>query len=207
MLIVGRGMHRLIGSSMSKKPRDFYHIQDRLCLGWRYTSGIFALSSQGIAALTKRIDLLSDKNELNTSSSAELIDLMAQKIALLERALDYQNDDRLLNPVEVRMDAEEVEVSLSSSGLGFFSEVIAEEDAHVEIDLTLDTMGLDVKMGATVLESRLSADSEKPGYWVRVRFDRNQEQEVDHLLAHVTQRQIEKLQRKTDDKSDEQALA
>ena len=83
MLIVGRGMHRLIGSSMSKKPRDFYHIQDRLCLGWRYTSGIFALSSQGIAALTKRIDLLSDKNELNTSSSAELIDLMAQKIALL----------------------------------------------------------------------------------------------------------------------------
>jgi len=57
------------------------------------------------------------------------------------------------------------------------------------------------------LESRLSADSEKPGYWVRVRFDRYQEQEVDHLLAHVTQRQIEKLQRKSDNKSDEQALA
>ena len=91
--------------------------------------------------------------------------------------------------------------------MGFCSEVIAEEDAHVGIDLTLETMGLNIRMGATVLESRLSADSEKPGYWIRVRFDRNQDQEVDHLLAHVTQRQIEKLQRKSDNKSDEQALA
>ena len=192
---------------MSKKPRDFYHIQDRLCLGWRYTSGIGALSSQGIAALTQRIDLLSDEIELDTPNLTELIDLMAQKISLLEKALDYQNDDRLLNVVEERIVVEEVEVSLSSSGMGFFSGVIAEEDAHVEIDLTLETMGLNIRMGATVLESRLSADSEKPGYWIRVRFDRNQDQEVDHLLAHVTQRQIEKLQRKSDNKSDEQALA
>ena len=192
---------------MSKKPRDFYHIQDRLCLEWRYTSGIGALSSQGIAALTQRIDLLSDEIELDTPNLTELIDLMAQKISLLEKALDYQNDDRLLNVVEERIGVEEVEVSLSSSGMGFFSEVIAEEDAHVEIDLTLETMGLNIRMGATVLESRLSADSEKPGYWIRVRFDRNQDQEVDHLLAHVTQRQIEKLQRKSDNKSDEQALA
>ena len=176
-------------------------------MGWRYTSGIGALSSQGIAALTQRIDLLSDEIELDTPNLTELIDLMAQKISLLEKALDYQNDDRLLNVVEERISVEEVEVSLSSSGMGFFSEVIAEEDAHVEIDLTLETMGLNIRMGATVLESRLSADSEKPGYWIRVRFDRNQDQEVDHLLAHVTQRQIEKLQRRSDNKSDEQALA
>ena len=176
-------------------------------MGWRYTSGIGALSSHGIAALTQRIDSLSDKIELDTPNLTELIDLMSEKISLLEKALDYQNDDRLLNVVEERISVEEVEVSLSSSGMGFFSEVIADEDAHVEIDLTLETMGFNVRMGATVLESRLSADSEKPGYWVRVRFDRNQEQEVDHLLAHVTQRQIEKLQRKSDNKSDEQALA
>jgi hypothetical protein len=192
---------------MSKKPRDFYHIQDRLCLGWRYTSGVGALSSHGIAALTQRIDSLSDKIELDTPNLSELINLMSQKISLLEKALDHQNDGRLLSAVEEQTSVEEVEVSLSSSGMGFFSEVIAEEDAHVEIDLTLETMGFDVRMGATVLESRLSADSEKPGYWVRVRFDRNQEQEVDHLLAHVTQRQIEKLQRKSDNNSDEQALA
>jgi hypothetical protein len=192
---------------MSKKPRDFYHIQDRLCLGWRYTSGVGALSSHGIAALTQRIDSLSDKIELDTPNLSELINLMSQKISLLEKALDHQNDGRLLSAVEEQTSVEEVEVSLSSSGMGFFSEVIAEEDAHVEIDLTLETIGFDVRMGATVLESRLSADSEKPGYWVRVRFDRNQEQEVDHLLAHVTQRQIEKLQRKSDNNSDEQALA
>ena len=176
-------------------------------MGWKYTSGIGALSSQGIAVLTQRIDLLSDKIELDTPNLTELIDLMSQKISLLEKALDYQNDDRLLNMIDERVVTEEVEVSLSSSGMGFFSEVIAEEDAHVEIDLTLETMALTIRMGATVLESRLSADSEKPGYWVRVRFDRNQDQEVDHLLAHVTQRQIEKLQRKSDNKSDEQELA
>jgi len=192
---------------MSKKPRDFYHIQDRLSLGWRYTSGNDVLSSQGIAVLTQRINLLSDQIELDTPNLTELVDLMSQKIALLEKVLDYQNDDRSPDIVEKRIGEEKVEVSLSSSGMGFFSEVIAEEDAHVEIDLTLETMGLDVRMGATVLESRLSADSEKPGYWVRVRFDRGQEQEVDRLLAHVTQRQIEKLQRRSDKKSDEQALA
>jgi hypothetical protein len=160
-----------------------------------------------LAALTQRIDSLSDKIELDTPNLSELINLMSQKISLLEKALDHQNDGRLLSAVEEQTSVEEVEVSLSSSGMGFFSEVIAEEDAHVEIDLTLETIGFDVTIGATVLESRLSADSEKPGYWVRVRFDRNQEQEVDHLLAHVTQRQIEKLQRKSDNNSDEQALA
>ena len=69
-------------------------------MGWRYTSGIGALSSQGIAALTQRIDLLSNDIELDTPNLTELIDLMAQKIALLEKALDYQNDDRLLNVIE-----------------------------------------------------------------------------------------------------------
>ena len=192
---------------MSKKPRDFYHIQDRLCLAWKYISGARSLSSDDIAALTKRIELLSHKIELDTPDLAEFIELMSQKISLLEKALEYQNTDNFSNLVEKQTSMEEVEVSLSSSGMGFFSEVIAEEDAHVEIDLTLETMGFNIRMGATVLESRLSADSEKPGYWVRVRFDRNQEQEVDHLLAHVTQRQIEKLQRKSDNKSDEQALA
>ena len=174
-------------------------------MGWRYTSGIGSLSSQGIADLTHRINLLSDKIEPGTSNQAELIDLMSQKISLLEKALDHQNGDRLASIVDERISLEEVEVSLSSSGMGFFSEVLAEEDAHVEVDLMLETMGVNVRMSASVLESRLSADSEKPGYWVRVRFDRNQEQEVSQLLAHVTQRQIEKLQRKTDNKSDDQA--
>ena len=191
---------------MSKKPRDFYHIQDRLCLAWKYISGASSLSSDDIAALTKRIELLSHKIELDTPDLAEFIELMSQKISLLEKALEHQNTDNFSNLVEKQTSTEEVEVSLSSSGMGFFSEVLAEEDAHVEIDLTLETMDLNIKMGATVLESRLSADSEKPGYWVRVRFDRNQEQEIDQLLAHVTQRQIEKLKRKTDKKPDEQVL-
>ena len=80
--------------------------------------------------------------------------------------------------------------------MGFFSQTFVEEDSQIGIALKLDTVGADIDISATVLESRLSADSENPGYWVRVRFDRNQEYQVDQLLAHVTQRQIERLQKR-----------
>ena len=97
-----------------------------------------------------------------------------------------------------------VEVSLSSSGMGFFSDSLADDDAKIEVALTLNTLDLSVNFVATVLECRLSADAENPGYWIRVRFDRNQDQQIDRLLGHVTQRQIEKLQRSTKSPSSSQ---
>ena len=82
--------------------------------------------------------------------------------------------------------------------MGFFSESFADDDSKVEISLTLGTVELSVDFSATVLECRLSADSENPGYWIRVRFARDQDKQIDQLLAHVTQRQIERLQRNSD---------
>ena len=66
----------------------------------------------------------------------------------------------------------------------------------IEISLYLDTVDTELDLEASVLESRVSADSENPGFWVRTRFTRKQDHKIDLLLAHVSQRQIEKLERK-----------
>ena len=83
------------------------------------------------------------------------------------------------------------------SGIGFFSQKSIDEDAVIEILLYLDTVDKELNLEASVLESRVSADSENPGFWIRTRFTRKQDQKIDLLLAHVSQRQIEKLERKS----------
>lgn len=181
---------------MSKKGRDFYHIQDQLPLAWRYSTEARVPIDPEVESLSLRIDELAD---IIPSSSPEIIaltDLMFQKISILERALTvFSSQDRRGLDLS-HSDKKKVEVSLSSSGLGFFSELFAEEDSEIEIALTLDTVNSDIEMRATVLESRQSADSENPGYWVRVRFTSGQEDLINQIVAHVAQRQIEKLERK-----------
>ena len=44
--------------------------------------------------------------------------------------------------------------------MGFFRGALAEEEAELELFLKLDTVGVDLSMSATVMECRLSADSE-----------------------------------------------
>ena len=48
-----------------------------------------------------------------------------------------------------------------------------------------------------IIESRVSADAENPGYWLRGRFLEDQEKQVDAIVAHVNQRQFEQLQRRS----------
>ena len=116
----------------------------------------------------------------------------------MEQASEVSNYDQQSGVKISDEKKQTVEVSLSSSGMGFFSESFAEDDSRVEISLTLGTFDLTVDFSATVVECRLSADSENPGYWIRVRFAKDQDQQIDQLLAHVTQRQIQRLQRTTD---------
>jgi len=183
---------------MSKKSRDFYHIQDQLTLAWRYASGSKGVRNPQIEALSREIDDLGRKLIVSNPELSEYIELSAKKIALLEKIAEVVNKSN--EHTENLSDKEKraVEVSLSSSGMGFFSESFAEDDAKIEISLNLTTLQLNVEFRATVLECRLSADSENPGYWIRVRFARDQGQQIDQLLAHVAQRQIEQLQRNVD---------
>ena len=182
---------------MVKKSRDFYHIQDQIPLSWRYGSSLQWVDP-GIDVLSDRINELAQRLSTLGPDALEFVALVNQKIDLLEKALACEGETQATIERTDLAPKEEVEVSLSSSGIGFFSKVNAEEEASIDLFLTLETLKTEIQMAATVLECRLSADSENPGYWIRVRFSRNQEQKIDKLLAHVTQRQIDKLKKKPD---------
>jgi hypothetical protein len=184
-------------ATMSSKARDFYHIQDQISLAWSYASGKRRWRDLELEVLSNRISEISDKIKPTSADVVTFIELTNKKIQLLESALESTLAEQEAPQQHDSQIKQTVEVSLSSSGMGFFSEKHAEEDSQLELELTLPTVNQDIRMSATVLECRSSADSENPGYWIRVRFSRDQEHEVDQLLAHVTQRQIEKLQRKS----------
>ena len=187
---------------MGGKKRDFYHIQDRLELAWRYTTQASLANGVRIDDLSRQIEEVSIELQPMSAKLQKFIELTSQKISLLEDEVKRAIDTNSPPQQNVEIVKRVVEVSLSSSGMGFFSESLAEEEAELELFLKLDTVGVDLSMSATVMECRLSADSENPGYWIRARFTRNQDQKIDQLLAHVTHRQIAQLERRTDQKSD-----
>ena len=181
---------------MSSKARDFYHIQDELILAWRYLARSQLSSRVELDALSTEIESTLKSLKPYSPEVKKFIDLTRQKISLLESALKSEvvRTDEVRNSIDlVRC---RVEVSLSTSGIGFFSKESIDEDAVIEIVLYLDTVDKELSLEASVLESRVSDDSENPGFWVRTRFTREQDQKIDLLIAHVSQRQIEKLQRK-----------
>jgi len=182
---------------MSSKARDFYHTQDELNLAWRYLARSQVSASIELDALSAEIESISESLQSYSPEIDKFIDLTQKKISLLEAALQTEvvHTDEANDLVELVR--RRVEVSLSSSGMGFFSQESIDEDALIEIVLYLDTVDKELNLEASVLESRVSADSENPGFWVRTRFTRKQDQKIDLLLAHVSQRQIEKLERKS----------
>ena len=185
---------------MRTKARDFYHIQDQVKLSWQYNVGSASPGNPVLDSLSLELEELSKDLGPLSGEVARYVDLTHRKISLLEKILldtSKQTEFEIaLAPTEKRV----VEVSLSSSGMGFFSETLAEEDASIAINLTLETLGKEVTISGIVLECRSSADSENPGYWLRVRFAKDQDVKIDQLLAHVTQRQIEKLEKKASNK-------
>ena len=181
---------------MSSKARDFYHTQDELNLAWRYLARSQVSASIELDALSAEIESILESLHSYSPEIDKFIDLTQKKISLLEAALQTEvvHTDEANDLVELVR--RRVEVSLSS-GMGFFSQESIDEDAVIEIVLYLDTVDKELNLEASVLESRVSADSENPGFWVRTRFTRKQDQKIDLLLAHVSQRQIEKLERKS----------
>ena len=180
---------------MGDKARDFYHIQDKLPLAWRYLSNRVGTDSSVLEDLTRQIDAVGSSLIASNPEVGKFIDLANKKISFLERALEASACNNTPMDEIPYPSKQDVEVSLSSSGMGFFSNSLADDDAKIEVSLTLNTFDLNVNFIATVLECRRSADAENPGYWIRVRFGRNQDTEIDQLLANVTQRQIERLSR------------
>lgn len=180
---------------MSENQRDFYRIQDRLLMAWRLAE-VDPTSESESALLAINRELEEELLELNEDSAeiARVLTLLNRKIELL--VLNDFGADTSAN-LGGFCDKALVDVSLSGSGMGYFSLTNAEEGTPVEVILNLESIDVEITVRMIIIESRVSADAENPGFWLRGRFMENQDRQVDAIVAHVNQRQFEQLQRRT----------
>lgn len=172
-------------------------MQDRVPLAWASVSyGLTEVQGhEDLARLDTEIERCLGEIHPRTPEIEALLHAIDQKqriiTSLVQRDLEQPTGE-----IKEHCNKIETEVSLSSSGMGFFSQRPADQDQEIEICMFLDTVNLNICLNASVLESRVSADSENPGFWLRVRFNQQQNKEINSILAHVTNRQIERLKRR-----------
>ena len=181
---------------MTDNQRDFYRIQDRLLMAWRHAD-IEPTSESESALLSLNREIESELLELNDEypEIAKALTLLNRKIDMLT-ATNHSSRDSSGN-LGGFCDKAYVDVSLSGSGMGYFSLTNAEEGSAVEVILNLESIDVEIAVRMIIIESRVSADAENPGYWLRGRFLDAQDKQVDAIVAHVNQRQFEQLQRRT----------
>ena len=181
---------------MTDNQRDFYRIQDRLLMAWRHAD-IEPTSESESALLSLNREIESELLELNDEHPeiAKALTLLNRKIDMLT-ATNHSSRDGSGN-LGGFCDKAYVDVSLSGSGMGYFSLTNAEEGSAVEVILNLESIDVEIAVRMIIIESRVSADAENPGYWLRGRFLDEQDKQVDAIVAHVNQRQFEQLQRRT----------
>ena len=104
---------------------------------------------------------------------------------------EYLESDQVeLKIIAPRSDAlVESEVTLSSTGMGFFSQHAASDGEMIEIEIFLAAIETSVRVVGSVLDSRASSDAENPGYWLRARFVMGQEHATKAITAHISERQ------------------
>jgi len=180
---------------MSDNQRDFYRIQDRLLMAWRFVETEAVTESESALSTVNR-ELEEELLELHDESpeTARVFTLLNRKIELL---MSYgQGADKPTNLGGGFCDKALVDVSLSGSGMGYFSATNAEEGSYVEVILSLESIDVEITVRMVIIETRISADAENPGFWLRGRFLEDQDKQVDAVVAHVNQRQFEQLQRR-----------
>ena len=180
---------------MSDNQRDFYRIQDRLLMAWRHAD-IEPTSESESALLAVNREIENELLELNDEHPevAKALTLLNRKIELLTAAAADSSESK--GNLGGFCDKAYVDVSLSGSGMGYFSLTNAEEGSAVEVILNLESIEVEIAVRMIIIESRVSADAENPGFWLRGRFLEDQEKQVDAIVAHVNQRQFEQLQRR-----------
>ena len=181
---------------MTDNQRDFYRIQDRLLMAWRHAD-IAPTSESESALLSVNREIETELLELNDEypEIAKALTLLNRKIDVLTAATYSSNEGS--GNLGGFCDKAYVDVSLSGSGMGYFSLTNAEEGSAVEVILNLESIDVEIAVRMIIIESRVSADAENPGYWLRGRFLDEQDKQVDAIVAHVNQRQFEQLQRRT----------
>lgn len=180
---------------MSDNQRDFYRIQDRLLMAWRFVEAEAVTESESALSTVNR-ELEEELLELHDESpeTARVFTLLNRKIELL-MSYGQGESDKSTN-LGGFCDKALVDVSLSGSGMGYFSATNAEEGSYVEVILSLESIDVEITVRMVIIETRISADAENPGFWLRGRFLEDQDKQVDAVVAHVNQRQFEQLQRR-----------
>lgn len=180
---------------MSDNQRDFYRIQDRLLMAWRFVEAEAVTESESALSTVNR-ELEEELLELHDESpeTARVFTLLNRKIELL-MSYGQEESDKHTN-LGGFCDKALVDVSLSGSGMGYFSATNAEEGSYVEVILSLESIDVEITVRMVIIETRISADAENPGFWLRGRFLEDQDKQVDAVVAHVNQRQFEQLQRR-----------
>ena len=165
-------------------------------MAWRLAD-LEPTSETESALLALNRELEEELLELNDDSPeiARVLTLLNRKIELLVSS-DEQGSGVSTN-LGGFCDKAHVDVSLSGSGMGYFSLTNAKEGAAVEVMLNLESIDVEITVRMIIIESRVSADAENPGFWLRGRFVEDQDKQVDAIVAHVNQRQFEQLQRRT----------
>ena len=180
---------------MRDNQRDFYRIQDRLLMAWRFVETEAVTESESALSTVNR-ELEEELLELHDESpeTARVFTLLNRKIELLMSYGQGESD----KPTNLGgfCDKALVDVSLSGSGMGYFSATNAEEGSYVEVILSLESIDVEITVRMVIIETRISADAENPGFWLRGRFLEDQDKQVDAVVAHVNQRQFEQLQRR-----------
>lgn len=175
---------------MATKHREVYFIQDRLPLRWCFSERQeCAEDIDSVLNLQRDLSTLiagyADESGINKG----LTQLLNQQIdaAVNEYLESHQVELKIITP---RSDAlVENEVTLSSTGMGFFSEHAVSDGEVIEIEIFLAAIETSVRVVGSVLDSRASSDAENPGYWLRTRFVMGQEHATKAITAHIAERQ------------------
>lgn len=175
---------------MATKHREVYFIQDRLPLRWCFSERQeCAEDIDSVLNLQRDLSTLiagyADESGINKG----LTQLLNQQIdaAVNEYLKSHQEELKIITP---RSDAlVENEVTLSSTGMGFFSEHAVSDGEVIEIEIFLAAIETSVRVVGSVLDSRASSDAENPGYWLRTRFVMGQEHATKAITAHIAERQ------------------
>lgn len=175
---------------MATKHREVYFIQDRLPLRWCFSERQeCAEDIDSVLNLQRDLSTLiagyADESGINKG----LTQLLNQQIdaAVNEYLESHQVELKIIAP---RSDAlVENEVTLSSTGMGFFSEHAVSDGEVIEIEIFLAAIETSVRVVGSVLDSRASSDAENPGYWLRTRFVMGQEHATKAITAHIAERQ------------------
>ena len=153
---------------MADNQRDLYRIQDRLLMAWRLAD-LELTSETRSALLALNRELEEELLELNDDSPeiAGVLTLLNRKIELL--ASSDEEGSGVSTNLGGFCDKAHVDVSLSGSGMGYFSLTNAEEGAAVEVMPNLESIDVEINVRMIIIESRVSADAENPGFWLRGR--------------------------------------